>query len=96
MRLLKFLKNRYAITSLIFLAYLLFFDQYNFRAQFQLLSELNHLKKEKQFYKEELAKDSLTYYTLFDNQDNLEKFARERFKMKKENEDIFLIVREED
>jgi cell division protein FtsB len=75
--------------------YLLIFDQYNFRAQYRLLSELNQLKQEKQFYKEELAKDSLTYYTLFDNQENLEKFARERFKMKKSNEDIFLIVRED-
>lgn len=95
MRILKILKNRYAITTLIFLVYLLIFDQYNFRAQYRLLSELNQLKQEKQFYKEELAKDSLTYYTLFDNQENLEKFARERFKMKKSNEDIFLIVRED-
>lgn len=95
MRLLKILKNRYAITTLIFLVYLLIFDQYNFRAQYRLLSELNQLKEERQFYKEELAKDSLTYYTLFDNQENLEKFARERFKMKKENEDIFLIIKED-
>jgi len=95
MRLLKILKNRYAIATLIFLVYLLFFDQYNFRAQYRLLSELNQLKKEKRFYKEELARDSLTYYTLFDNKENLEKFARERFKMKKENEDVFLIVHDE-
>lgn len=95
MRLLKILKNRYAIATLIFLVYLLFFDQYNFRAQYRLLSELNQLKDEKQFYKEELAKDSLTYYTLFDNQENLEKFARERFKMKKEDEDVFLIVKDD-
>lgn len=94
MRLLKILKNRYAIATLIFLVYLLIFDQYNFRAQYRLLSELNQLKEEKEFYQEELTKDSLTYYTLFDNQENLEKFARERFKMKKENEDIFLIVKE--
>lgn len=95
MRLLKILKNRYAIVTLVFLVYLLFFDQFNFRAQYRLLSELNQLKEERAFYKEELSKDSLTYYTLFDNQENLEKFARERFKMKKENEDIFLIVRDE-
>lgn len=94
MRLLKFLKNRYAITTLIFLVYLLIFDQYNFRAQYRLLSELNQLKEEKEFYQKELSKDSITYYTLFDNQENLEKFARERFKMKKDNEDIFLIIRE--
>jgi hypothetical protein len=96
MRLLKILKNRYALATLIFLVYLLFVDQYNFRAQYKLLSELNHLKEEKRFYQDELHKDSLTYHTLFSNKENLEKFARERFKMKKENEDIFLIIREED
>jgi cell division protein DivIC len=94
MKLLKILKNRYVIATIIFLVYLLFFDQYNFRAQYRLLSELNQLKEEKQFYQQELTKDSLTYYTLFNNKENLEKFARERFLMKKENEDIFLIVPE--
>lgn len=84
------------MVSLVFLVYLLIFDQYNFRAQYKLLSELNHLKEEKRFYQEELTKDSITYHTLFNNKDNLEKFARERFKMKKENEDIFLIVKEDD
>lgn len=84
------------IATLIFLGYLLIFDQFNFRAQYRLTSELHQLEDEKEFYKNELHNDSLTYHTLFNNKENLEKFARERFKMKKENEDIFIIVREED
>lgn len=96
MRFLKIIKNRFAIATLIFLVLLLFVDQYNFRAQYRLLSDLGHLEDEKEFYRKELAKDSLTYYTLFNNKENIEKFARERFMMKKPNEDIFLIVREED
>ena len=94
MKFIKIIKNRYLIATLIFLGYLMIFDQYNFRAQYRLMSELNHLEKEKVFYQNQLTKDSITYYTLFDNNDNLERFARERFKMKKENEDIFLIIRE--
>lgn len=96
MKLIKILKNRYVIATLIFLGYLLIFDQYNFRAQFRLMSELHQLEDEKEFYKTELHRDSLTYHTLFNNNENLEKFARERFKMKKANEDVFIIIREED
>lgn len=84
------------IASLIFLTYLMFIDQFNFRAQYKLMSELNHLEEEKDFYKSELRKDSTTYHSLFNNNENIEKFARERFMMKKPNEDIFLIVREEE
>ena len=94
MKFIKIIKNKYLIATLIFLGYLMIFDQYNFRAQYRLMSELNHLEKEKEFYQSQLTKDSITYYTLFDNNENLERFARERFKMKKENEDIFLIIRE--
>ncbi|NOR87049.1 MAG: septum formation initiator family protein [Bacteroidales bacterium] len=94
MKFLKILKNRYVYITLLFLGYLLIFDQYNFYAQYRLMSELSQLEDEKEFYQAELQKDSMTYYTLFDNKGNLEKFARERFKMKKSNEDIFLIVRE--
>lgn len=83
------------IATMIFLVYLLIFDQYNFRAQYRLMSELHQLEDEKEFYKNELHKDSLTYHTLFDNNENLEKFARERFKMKKANEDVFIIVKED-
>lgn len=84
------------IASLIFVTYLMFVDQFNFRAQYKLTSELIHLEEERDFYKSELRKDSITYHTLFNNKENIEKFARERFMMKKPNEDIYLIVREED
>lgn len=83
------------IATFIFLGYLLIFDQYNFRAQFKLMSELSDLKDERAFYKNELHNDSITYHTLFHNKENIEKFARERFMMKKPHEDIFIIVRED-
>ncbi|NPD44579.1 MULTISPECIES: septum formation initiator family protein [unclassified Lentimicrobium] len=95
MKVIKILKNRFIIATLIFLGYLLIFDQYNFRAQYKLMSELSDLKEEKEFYKNELHQDSLTYHTLFNNKENIEKFARERFMMKKPHEDIFIIVRED-
>jgi len=96
MSLLKIIKNRFIIATLVFLGYLIFLDQYNFHAQYRLMSELNYLEEEKDFYQNELTKDSLTYHTLFHDKENIEKFARERFMMKKPNEDIFLIVHEDD
>lgn len=84
------------MVSLVFLVYLLIFDQYNFRAQYRLKSDLNALKEEKEFYKYELHKDSATYHNLFNNKENIERFARERFMMKKPHEDIFLIIRSEE
>ncbi len=96
MSFLKIIKNRFIIVTLVFLGYLIFLDQYNFHAQYRLLSELSHLEDEKEFYQNELYKDSLTYHTLFNNKENIEKYARERFMMKKPNEDIFLIVKVED
>ncbi len=92
----KILKNRFFVVSLVFLVYLLIFDQYNFRAQYRLSSDLNLLKDQKEFFKSELHKDSVTYHNLFNNKENIERFARERFMMKKPNEDIFLIIRKEE
>jgi len=91
----KILKNRFFVVSLIFLGYLLIFDQYNFRAQYRLKSDLSLLKDKKEHYRIELHKDSLTYHNLFNHKENIERFARERFMMKKPNEDIFLIIRKE-
>lgn len=90
----KILKNKFAIVFIVFLIYLLVFDQYNFRAQYRLKDELGELENKKEFYQKELHKDSISYHTLINNKENIERFARERFMMKKPNEDIFLIIRE--
>jgi cell division protein FtsB len=74
---------------------LAFVDQYNFQAHYKLIKELRTLKKEKDFFLEEIEKDSTLYHDLFEDDENLEKFAREKYKMKKTNEDIFLIIEEE-
>jgi cell division protein FtsB len=85
-------KNRYVIATVIFLVYLLIFDQYNFIAQYRLSSELSKLEKDKEYYQQELEKDSITYHSLFNSPDNIEKFAREHYMMKKDNEDIYLLI----
>lgn len=87
--------NKYWISIGVLFVLLAFVDQYNFRAHYKLIKELRTLKKEKKFFLEEIEKDSTLYHDLFEDDENLEKFAREKYKMKKPNEDIFLIIEEE-
>lgn len=87
--------NKYWISIGVLFVLLAFIDQYNFRAHYKLIKELRTLKKEKKFFQEEIEKDSTLYHDLFEDDENLEKFAREKYKMKKPNEDIFLIIEEE-
>ena len=60
------------------------------------MKKLNKLKKEKQYYLEEIEKAEKKMDDLKNNKESLEKFAREEYLMKKENEDIFIFVDEKD
>ncbi|MCF8303474.1 MAG: septum formation initiator family protein [Bacteroidales bacterium] len=89
-----FLRNKYVLVTLVFLVWLLFFDKNNLIMQFRLSQNLEDLKEQKEFYEEEITNDSANLKNLMGNPDSLEKFAREKFLMKKENEDVFLIIEE--
>lgn len=90
----KWLKNRYAITGTIFLLWLLFGDRNDLISQYKISRELNKLEEEKRFFLEEIKKDQENLIDLKTNPKTLEKFARENYLMKRENEDIFVIVKE--
>ena len=70
------------------------FDKYSFIDQLQLRSKISQMEKEKNYYRDRVEEDERTKDELLGNRDNLEKFAREQYLMKKENEDIFIIVKE--
>ena len=55
--------------------------------------EIDKLESEKEYYKSEIYKDSSLIHKL-ENKKELEKFAREQYNMKKENEDIYIIARD--
>ncbi|MHB1276828.1 MAG: FtsB family cell division protein [Bacteroidia bacterium] len=90
----KLIQYRYAITFGFFLLWMIFFDQNNMIEQYKLRSQLQDLKDEKEYYLQEMAKAQREYDELFTNQESLEKFAREKYLMKRDNEDIFVIVPE--
>lgn len=53
--------------------------------------EIRSLKKQIEFYKKQIEADKAKLYELQSDKDNLEKFARENYLMKKENEEVFVI-----
>ena len=89
---LHFLKNKYFITVVFFLTTILFFDRYDVFSQLDLRKQLFKLQKEKSYYQKEIKNNNDQLYELRTNPENLEQFAREHYLMKKQNEDVFVIV----
>ncbi len=88
------LKTKYALSLIIFLSWMLFFDQYNLFYQYELRSELNDLRRSKDWYKEQIQQTKEDLDELLTDDKKLERFAREKYLMKKPNEEIFVIVEE--
>tara|TARA_B100001287_G_C22685612_1_gene533364 strand:- start:4244 stop:4558 length:315 start_codon:yes stop_codon:yes gene_type:complete len=84
-------KNKYIITIILFVIWILFLDDYNLVNQYKIKKKIETLKLQKSFYESEIKKDSTELYNLKNNPEAQEKFAREKFLMKKDNEDIFII-----
>jgi hypothetical protein len=84
--------NKYFLTTAAFVAWLIFFDSNNFMTRNMLQQKLEDLNQEKQFYLEEIRKDSILTFDLMNDSTELERFARERYLMKKDNEDLFLVI----
>lgn len=93
-KILPFIKNKYIIAFLVFLIWLMFFDRNNLVDRIRELNHLSQLEKDKVYFKERIETDSKRLEQLKTNNKNLEKFAREQYYMKKENEDIFVVVEE--
>lgn len=70
------------------------FDSNNFIELAKLRSEISDLKEKRDYYKSEIIVVRKTEKELFSNKRNLEKFAREKYLMKKDNEDLYIIVEE--
>jgi cell division protein DivIC len=89
------IKNKYVITVLAFLLWMAIFDENNFVAQYKTRQKLKDLEKDKKYYTTEIANNKENLNELMSSLDNLEKFAREKYLMKRDNEDIFVFVEEE-
>lgn len=90
------MNNKYVYTSVAFVLWLLLFDRNNIISQVELTREKNALAAEKQHYLSEIAKDRAAMEELQSSLGNLEKFGREKYLMKRENEDVFVVVKEKE
>lgn len=86
--------NKYLIVLAGFIVWIMFFDENNLMKHRKNLAELEQLESQVKFYKHKIAADKRKLYELQTNDENLEKFAREQFLMKKADEDVFVIVEE--
>ena len=91
-----YLKNRYVITLVVFAVWLAFFDQHNMINQVKLKAELYRLEQDREYYQREIVEIRDDLEELLSDNRKLEKFARERYYMKRSNEDIFVFVEEEE
>ncbi len=96
LRVYPYIKNKFIFTTLLFLVWMTFFDQNNFIYQIQTRLELAELKAHRDQLSQEIKESTEDLKVLQNDQALLEKFARERYLMKKEDEDIFVFVVEEE
>ncbi len=91
---LKPFKNIYILIMVIFVVWMVFFDSNSWFIHNELNEDIEDLISEKDYYRKEIEKDRNALKAL-GAADGLEKFAREEYYMKKENEDIFIIEYED-
>jgi len=87
-----FLKNRYLLTAAGFFVWILFFDSRDLiTSHFRERKELNQLEESKRYYEQQIATTKQELEQLKTNPAVLEKYAREKYWMKRDNEDLFRI-----
>lgn len=86
----------FVIITLLFVVWMLFVDDFNVFHRLSLNKKINNLEHQKQYYQKEIKRDSALIRTLKNNPDSMERYAREKYLMKKENEDIFIVIDEDE
>ena len=89
------LRNKFLVTTALFMIWMAFFDRHSLLTQFSLQNTLEELRDKRTYFQEEIKNDTKKQAELSTDDKSLEKFAREEHLMKKEDEDIFIIVNKE-
>ncbi|TDD98425.1 FtsB family cell division protein [Flavobacterium cellulosilyticum] len=91
----KFISNKYIWVLLFFSTWMIFLDNYSYFDHRFLNDQINELEDNKAYYQEEILKDQKSIKQL-KNPEEIEKYAREKYYMKKDSEDIYIIEFEGD
>ena len=89
-------KNFYFIVGVIFIIWMLFIDSNDLYSQFKKRGKLRELEQQKAYYTQMIKEVEKDREELLSNNELLEKFAREKYLMKKESEDLYILVVEEE
>lgn len=86
------IRNKYILTIIIFLIWILLFDSNNLITRYKDLRELHKLRIDREYYINRIETDRRKLHELKTDNQNLEKFAREQYRMKKADEDLYIIL----
>ncbi|HBC79260.1 MAG TPA: septum formation initiator [Bacteroidales bacterium] len=87
-----FFRNRYLLTIIVFVIWVVLLDSNNLLSQYKEMKNLKNLRVEKEYYVKRIEEDKRKLHELKTDDQNLEKFAREQYRMKKPDEDLFIIL----
>lgn len=90
-----FTKNFFFITGITFLVWMLFFDTNDLVSQYQLRDKVIELEDKKEYYSKRIQEVNKEREELMSNPQLLEKFAREKYLMKRKDEEVFIVVDED-
>jgi cell division protein FtsB len=89
---LKLIRNKYFLTIVALIVWLVFFDKNDVFSQYELIRKCQKLQKDKEYYLTEISKNKENLNELRTNKKSLERFSREKYLMKKDNEDVYVFV----
>ena len=89
-----FFKSFYFLFALGFLVWMTFFDTNDFINQVRMKKQLNRLEEDQEYYTEKIEEVKTEREALLSNKQQLEKFAREKYLMKKPSEDVYILIEE--
>jgi cell division protein DivIC len=85
-------RNKYILTIIIFFVWILLIDSNNLIDRYKDMKELHKLKIDREYYSRRIEVDRQKLHELKTDNHNLEKFAREQYRMKKADEDLYIIL----
>ena len=89
-KIIPFLVNRYFLVAIGFVVWMLFFDQRDYFQQRERAGELNKVEAAKKYYNDEISQTKKQLNNLQNNPVAIEKYARERYLLKREGEEVYL------
>lgn len=88
----KYFLNKYTLGLFLILVWMIFLDSNSFLVIHDLNQDIDRYQKQVEYYRQEYEKNNGFYQKLMNNKNEREKYARENYFMKKQNEEIFILV----